>query len=480
MSGWYYKLFGMEVGPESIETLVELIKNQTLSRNDEVRFGEKGNWRRIRSIGPLMTHLPFVAAEELAAERAGQSDAAGDAPSGTDFLDVDFLEPDSQTNQAPTNLPVDFSDILNAAETAPVVKSPETERLWWCRIDGKDYGPLRLPQLIEWASTGRLKREDQIRYDQDPYARADTLPSLFPEPSPPTVTETKPDRAISRPTPIPAVKKAPVTDVVPQSVADKPITVAKPAATPATAAPSATVTQPVPVAATRPAVQKPPVTTPLSQPILPTPIQGSPAAKPASETAPSRPSPSSAVAITASASSAANTGASRPAAPVYRPPKIGSGGGGQLLRKLLPVGMGVGGIAIIGALVYFGFQFVPASTGFAPVSTGFASVGTGDEIKRFKALQDGYNEILKLRVTGAKPSENEIKAAQEKALAASKSVLEELKKIEKKNQHQSRIYVLAMKLERVATDKFTDKPTKNESDVGLLSSALVASLGIAK
>src|SRR4051794_28291929 len=70
MDGWYYKLFGIEFGPVSIEKLVELINVRSLGRHDEVCFGANGKWRRVGSIGPLMTHLPFEASEKVVAETA--------------------------------------------------------------------------------------------------------------------------------------------------------------------------------------------------------------------------------------------------------------------------------------------------------------------------------------------------------------------------------------------------------------------------
>ena len=57
MDSWYYKLFGDEYGPVGLEELVELAKNRSLSSDDEVRFGEKGAWRRAGSMGQLMAHM---------------------------------------------------------------------------------------------------------------------------------------------------------------------------------------------------------------------------------------------------------------------------------------------------------------------------------------------------------------------------------------------------------------------------------------
>ena len=51
MDSWYYKLFGAEFGPVSLDELVELAKSHSLSVDDEVRFGETGIWRRAGSIG---------------------------------------------------------------------------------------------------------------------------------------------------------------------------------------------------------------------------------------------------------------------------------------------------------------------------------------------------------------------------------------------------------------------------------------------
>ena len=56
MDGWYYKIFGIEFGPVKMDKLIELAKSHAMSRDDQVRFGENGSWRRVGTIGQLMAH----------------------------------------------------------------------------------------------------------------------------------------------------------------------------------------------------------------------------------------------------------------------------------------------------------------------------------------------------------------------------------------------------------------------------------------
>ena len=162
MSGWYYKIFGVEFGPVKLEKLVELAKTNAISRDDVVRFSEKGNWRKVGSIGQLMAHLPFESTSQKVIGKA--DDEVTQESAGASIFD-----------QPSSPLMSDHPTPTDAMETV------DTDRRWWCKIQDREYGPVELPKLIEWAATGRLLPDDQVRFGNDPYALAKDLPGLFPE-----------------------------------------------------------------------------------------------------------------------------------------------------------------------------------------------------------------------------------------------------------------------------------------------------------
>jgi len=143
----------------------------------------------------------------------------------------------------------------------------------------------------------------------------------------------------------------------------------------------------------------------------------------------------------------------------------GTGGGGGNLAKFLPIGLGVVGVVLLVGLIYVGLQFIPAST--------------GEEIRRLKLLQDGYSSMAKLRNTGTAPSAEDLKTAKDKILEATKTVTEELKKIEKKNKYQEALKALVTKMKSVAAAEFDEKQkSKAEIDVSAKISQLEKDLGL--
>lgn len=169
MDNWYYKVFGIEFGPVKFERLIELAKSHGISHDDQVRFGEKGNWRRAGSMGQLMAHLPFAPTPKphsVASSKPANKSSASEAHDSEGF-------------------PVNGS----ATEEFTLVEEQpqDTEHVWWCKCQNREYGPVDLPTLIEWAATGRLQRGDQVRFGQDPYIPAGDLPGLFPEPPPASI-----------------------------------------------------------------------------------------------------------------------------------------------------------------------------------------------------------------------------------------------------------------------------------------------------
>ena len=62
---WYCQLLGQELGPLSFEELVKFAENGELSADDDVRFGASGKWRKVGSIGRLVSVLPFRESQAL-------------------------------------------------------------------------------------------------------------------------------------------------------------------------------------------------------------------------------------------------------------------------------------------------------------------------------------------------------------------------------------------------------------------------------
>ncbi len=194
-TGWYYQVFGELFGPISFDDLVELAKNHTLSADDDVRFGENGAWRRAGSIGQLMAHLPFQAGKNAFSVEVAKP-AVVEAPE--DDFDLDENVTLKQSTPAPDARRERVAPAARAKveeETVPAEPEvdPAKQVRWWCKIQDKEYGPVELSKLVDWATAGRLLRTDYVRFGLDPYILADKLPGLFPELPKAAETETKPE-----------------------------------------------------------------------------------------------------------------------------------------------------------------------------------------------------------------------------------------------------------------------------------------------
>lgn len=58
---WYYNVFGQELGPVPFHDLIELVRAEQISADDQVKLGLQGKWRTVGSIGRLMAVLPYAA-----------------------------------------------------------------------------------------------------------------------------------------------------------------------------------------------------------------------------------------------------------------------------------------------------------------------------------------------------------------------------------------------------------------------------------
>lgn len=351
-AGWYYQSFGEQFGPLSFEDLVVLAKNQTLSVDDEVKFGENGTWRRAGSIGQLMAHLPFQAGKNAFSIELENGEAESAAVE-EDELDDPLI--DMRVLESKTPPPANRSTVGGKKSSSatmktvsppsePVTPAAPQEELWWCMISGKEYGPVDLPKLVAWAAAGRLLRNDFVRRGLESYIVAGELPGLFPE-LPPSAS--------------PADTKAEI----------KSVTRSMPTASAAT-----------------------PSSAPAAPVERPQPDSTEPVSKPATNWG-------------ASTGGATGAGFNRPVTPIRRPPA--KGGSDGMKKLIVPIGAVVG-VLLLGGLIYLLLPYIP--------------MGETADQKNFKALRTAYSEIQKVRSQEGAPKPEEFKKAGEAMVKAAKKV----------------------------------------------------------
>jgi hypothetical protein len=121
---WFYRVFGEEFGPISLNDLREMAQNGTLSGDDEVRPEALSMWVPAKAVRELQEHYQ---------------------------------------NEVETSSTV--TSMMNDATSAP---APTDE--WYYRMtddDGVEVGPLTFDALIELAKSGRLTADDEVRLGVD-------------------------------------------------------------------------------------------------------------------------------------------------------------------------------------------------------------------------------------------------------------------------------------------------------------------------
>jgi hypothetical protein len=113
---WYYRIFGQEFGPVSLELVRTLVASGTIAPDDEVRSANRSNW------------ILACAASEL----CGSSK----------------------------------SPVIGLAVERRTVRDE-----WFCRGATGDFGPLTLSDLIQLAAIGDLKPDEVVRSRDDDYWR---------------------------------------------------------------------------------------------------------------------------------------------------------------------------------------------------------------------------------------------------------------------------------------------------------------------
>jgi hypothetical protein len=201
---WYCKTFGTELGPLGFDELKRMAENGEISADDEVRLGTRAKWRRVGSIGRLMTLLPYQEVKrEVIRKPAPVVNRDTSVGNGTASLPVVAETPAKRTGTGP----------------APVT----VNEAWYASIKGVQYGPVGLELLVGWIKTGQLSSQDFVRQGpQGEFQSVSSIPELAPPPP------SRPAPAAPRP-------------VAPQPAEEKPVSfaAAEPAAPQAVPAPYA-------------------------------------------------------------------------------------------------------------------------------------------------------------------------------------------------------------------------------------------------
>ena len=215
----------------------------------------------------------------------------------------------------------------------------------------------------------------------------------------------------------------------------------------------------------RPQVYEPPAPKPVTDPVASTLAETSPAMPSTPERRPYTPSSMAGSSSSTNSSGGFGGGSAamkRPVAPVRKPSSSGSSMNiGAMLTG--PVGIGVGGVLVLGALIYF----------LLPILMS----GNGADVQRFKTLQAAFNEVTKLRnEENVKPEK--YKEAATKLGDISKKVSTELKAIKgKKQPYFTKLKSFCAKLQELAKQDLS-KPSTIEADAAKSMQTTAAALGI--
>lgn len=141
---WYYRRVGKLTGPIPFHELIEAAENGTFEADDEVRSGHSG-WCKARAIPELCVALG-VPAEQASNESSSTVSEPEDLPNIDEF----FYESDSPN-----------SSEWDRDEEAP--ETLESEIRYYCRIGGKERGPLTLEELQDLFDAGTIQIHERVR-----------------------------------------------------------------------------------------------------------------------------------------------------------------------------------------------------------------------------------------------------------------------------------------------------------------------------
>ncbi len=387
---WYYQTLGQDWGPISLTDLLELAGKGDVGPDDMVRNSPTAKWRRAGSIGRLMAVMPFQSHKPVATRPQPA------APTDDDELEFNL----PQASQPPA-----ADNSRRSATPTPAVQSPAaatgqaSDPTWYAWVGGKEYGPVELTHLMEWAKQGRISPRDHIRHGQNSqWTVVSSVPGLIPAGStaPPAAAPATATAAKSTPASVATVSaKSTTNPAVVTSAAAAPAA-AKPVAASATAAP-------------------------IPQPVTPEPAQD--AALKATETG-----MSSMTSFSGSSTSMASTfnRGSQPAKKWTPPGKGGKKSGGKssvdvsAILKDMRVWGAVGGLLLIVGL-YFGWTMLPEGAGkfkepyqqlskiYKDVEDKAASSPSEAEWKEFGLKTEGQIKSIKEKLAGMKNSQHPVR-----------------------------------------------------------------------
>ena len=139
--GWYYMLLGEEMGPVSLETLRELVREQQLGEFDEVRRADSLAAQRIVDVAELQDLGSIPTVDDLDA-MLSSSDLA-------DSYDLDSMLARESSSGQP----------MQAADPA---------RRWFYKLFNQEVGPFDFDMLRSRAEAGELGPQDEVREESDP------------------------------------------------------------------------------------------------------------------------------------------------------------------------------------------------------------------------------------------------------------------------------------------------------------------------
>jgi GYF domain 2 len=211
---WFCMLGGQELGPLGIDELIKYAEYEQLTADDEVKLGRNGKWRRVGSIGRLVSVLPFKSIEKTIVPTPVRNQTPAREQSVVSTADKSAV----RAKAAPTTAaaaavpaPVAVPDARVAYEVAyeqakaqiaqsmlaqaeATFKAAEeqaksqvawalaanVDRHWWGWASSVEFGPVEFNQVLGLAKSGQLKPTDLVRNGQfAQFGPASNVPGLF-------------------------------------------------------------------------------------------------------------------------------------------------------------------------------------------------------------------------------------------------------------------------------------------------------------
>ncbi|MBS0203254.1 MAG: DUF4339 domain-containing protein [Planctomycetes bacterium] len=202
---WFCQLGGQELGPLSFDELIEYAEHEQLSADDHVKLGSNGKWRRVGSIGRLMTALPYQAVEKNIVRSAPKpkSDAEIEQPIRSTPTEPEVVaasatpaavaDPDATYRVAYEQAKAKVAESMMAQADALYkvaedqanaqvswALAPAADKSWWGWAGGVEFGPVEFQQVFGLAKSGQLKPSDFVRNgSHGQFIPSSNVPGLF-------------------------------------------------------------------------------------------------------------------------------------------------------------------------------------------------------------------------------------------------------------------------------------------------------------